>query len=131
MTSIGEWAFSGCSGLTSVTIGNSVTSIGRNAFSGCSGLTSITILAEELPVMDGNYFNDNVTIHVLPGCKAAYEAADGWKNLTIVEDASTGIDVVEGTPTISSDRIFSISGLQLYKTKRGVNIINGKKVLVK
>ena len=43
VTSIGYYAFSGCSGLTSVTIGNSVTSIGNYAFSGCSGLTSIEI----------------------------------------------------------------------------------------
>jgi hypothetical protein len=43
VTSIGSYAFSGCSGLTSITIGNSVTSIGSAAFSGCSGLTSITI----------------------------------------------------------------------------------------
>jgi hypothetical protein len=36
-------AFSRCSGLTSVTIGNSVTSIGYYAFSDCTGLISITI----------------------------------------------------------------------------------------
>ena len=36
-------AFYGCSGLTSVTIGNSVTSIGSNAFYGCSGLAEIHI----------------------------------------------------------------------------------------
>ena len=34
-------AFYGCSMLTSVTIGNSVTSIGNYAFSGCSGLTAV------------------------------------------------------------------------------------------
>ena len=43
VTSIGNYAFYQCSGLTSVTIGNSVTSIGEWAFSGCSGLTSVTI----------------------------------------------------------------------------------------
>ena len=41
--SIGEGAFLNCNGLTSVTISNSVTSIGNSAFSHCSGLTSITI----------------------------------------------------------------------------------------
>ena len=43
VTSIGARAFSGCYGLTSVTIGNSVTSIGEGAFRDCTGLTSITI----------------------------------------------------------------------------------------
>ncbi|MDD6526571.1 MAG: leucine-rich repeat domain-containing protein [Oscillospiraceae bacterium] len=43
VTSIGNYAFSGCTGLTSVTIGDGVTSIGNSAFSDCTGLTSITL----------------------------------------------------------------------------------------
>jgi sorbitol-specific phosphotransferase system component IIA len=43
VTSIGAEAFKNCTGLTSVTIGNSVTTIGEDAFSSCTGLTLVTI----------------------------------------------------------------------------------------
>ena len=43
VTSIGSFAFAGCSGLTSVTAPNSITLIGQYAFSDCSGLTSVSL----------------------------------------------------------------------------------------
>ena len=43
VTSIGSHAFYYCSGLTSVTIGNSVTSIGDEAFRGCTGLKKVIV----------------------------------------------------------------------------------------
>ena len=53
VTSIGSWAFLRCSGLTSLTIPNSVTSIGYKAFYRCTGLTSITIPSSVTSI--GNY----------------------------------------------------------------------------
>ena len=43
VTSIGSYAFGGCSSLTSINIPSSVTSIRMYAFEGCSSLTSINI----------------------------------------------------------------------------------------
>ncbi len=43
VTSIGDYAFYDCDGITSITIPNSVTSIGAGTFSDCDGITSITI----------------------------------------------------------------------------------------
>ena len=64
--SITDSAFNGCSGLTSVTIPDSVTSIGSSAFSGCSGLTSMTIPSSITSVPDYAFRNcsslTNVTI---------------------------------------------------------------------
>jgi hypothetical protein len=43
VSTIGAYAFGGCSGFTgTLTIGNSVSTIGDRAFSGCSGFTGAT-----------------------------------------------------------------------------------------
>ena len=65
VTSIGDSAFRGCSGLTSITIGNSVTSIGNEAFRGCSGLTSITIGNSVTSIGDYAFYNCYKLVEVI------------------------------------------------------------------
>lgn len=53
LTSIGGYAFRGCSGLSSFTIPNSVTSIGSGVFEGCTGFTSFTIPSNMKSISNG------------------------------------------------------------------------------
>lgn len=55
VTSIGDYAFSGCISLTSITISDGVTSIGERAFIGCTSLTSITIPNSVTRINDGAF----------------------------------------------------------------------------
>ena len=59
VTSFGEFAFSECPSLTSITIPNSVTSIGDGAFYNCTSLKSITIPNRVTSI--GNYAFENCT----------------------------------------------------------------------
>ena len=72
VTSIGEYAFHNCSGLTSVTMPEGVTSIGNDAFSYCVSLTSVTFSGKDKATVQGmaNYrwgLDSKCVIHCTDG----------------------------------------------------------------
>ena len=139
VTSIGYNAFSNCFNLTSVTIPNSVTSIKSFAFYGNRNLSVVVSLIENPFSISyvfgdysgsGDYFN-NATLYVPVGTKEKYQATDGWKDfVNIVEGTPTSIKVIENIQNKNAT-VYDLNGVRLPAPKKGINIINGQKVVVK
>ncbi len=115
VTSIGRSAFSGCTGLTSVTIGNSVTSIGRSAFSGCSGLTSVTIPYSVTSIgYDAFYGCTGLTSITIPNSVTSI-GADAFNGCT----GLTSITIPESVTSIGDGAFYNVPNIVYNGTATG------------
>lgn len=85
VTTIGDVAFSACSNLTSIVIPANVASVGHNAFTGCGSLSVVTVKATTPPAMSSgsqafSYCPNLQQIDVPAGTLSTYQSATGWSD---------------------------------------------------
>ena len=144
VTTIGQGAFRDCTNLNSITIGSSVSYIDNEAFKNCNYISTITNKATTPQTLGEGAFkelNSWVELHVPEGTKNVYKDKNTWNQCNIIDDlklsaeqekgGSTTIASIERSKSIVAEKIFSISGKCQNKPVKGLNIINGKKFLVK
>ena len=130
VTSIGNYAFYGCSGLTTVTIPNSVTSIGNSAFYNCIGLISVTIGGGVTNIGNSAFYGcSGLTSITIPNSvtsigNSAFYGCSGLTSVTIGNSVTnignyafynciglTSVTIGSGVTNIGQNAFYGCSGL--------------------
>lgn len=152
VTSISTRAFDGCSGVTSVIISASVTILGYHAFWDCTSLTDVYCYAVKVPSIDPNilvwstddyilreslkFFNESyissATLHVPAASVEEYKATYPWENFGAIVPL-TDADAIEDVKAKETPEhvCYDILGRRFTKPQKGLNTIDGRKVLIK
>ena len=121
VTSIGYWAFSYCTSLTSITIPNSVTSIGSDAFNYCTSLTSITIPNSVTSIGRGAFeYCESLTSITIPNSVTSigYYAFSDCTSLT-------SITIPDSVTSIGGYAFYGTPWLKAQQEKNPLVIVNG------
>ncbi|MDC1286239.1 leucine-rich repeat domain-containing protein [Akkermansiaceae bacterium] len=100
VTSIGNYAFSACESLTSITIPDSVTSIGDDAFYNCGSLTSITIPDSVTSIGNDAFYNCTSLTSITIGDSVtsigtrAFESCRSLTSITIPDKFVLSLDII-------------------------------------
>ncbi|MEG1497160.1 MAG: leucine-rich repeat protein, partial [Clostridiales bacterium] len=120
VTTIGDFAFRGCMGLTTITMPSGVTTIGMSAFSVCTGLTTVTI-PTSVTTIDSDAFRDCTgltTVTILSSVTTiGSHAFSGCKALTIHGYPGSTAETYANNEKIPFKEIIDVSGVALNKSE--------------
>ncbi len=119
VTSIGQYAFSGCTGLSNITIPDSFTEIGQSAFDGCTGLINITI-PDSVTKIGQSAFNGCTGLNsiIIPNnvTSIGSSAFSGCTGLT-------GVIIPDGVTRIGDYTFYGCTGLTSITIPKGITSI--------
>lgn len=122
VTTIGNSAFKNCKGLRTVTLPNSVTSLGTSAFYGCSGLSSVTLSNNLSSIGDNAFYNCSGLKSIsFPSSltkigSSAFYGCTGLKELVIPDNITE----------IGSSAFYGCKGLKNVTLSKNMTILNNE-----
>ena len=129
VTRIKYYAFAGCSGLTSITIGSGITEIRSSVFANCPELTDVTCMAESVPSTSIGAFDyspiNNATLHVPETAIDAYKTTAPWSSfgkIVALTDQGLSVDGITKDNMTEVAR-YTIGGRRTHQNTKGVNIV--------
>ena len=123
---LGSSVFSSCYSIESIVIPKNVTAIDKSAFSNCSKLKDVYSEIKEPFAIDASVFNrisSDAVLHVPFGCKALYEAAEGWKDaFSQIVEMKEEIVTNDVTYEMTDDNKVEVKTAEVNRTTGSVSI---------